>query len=148
MSTYTQIMYHIVFGTRNRRNTMVANGRDQLFKYITGIVKNKKCHLYIINGVEDHLHILTHLHPEVSLAGLVKDIKLASTAYIRTDRIFPAFEGWQSGYGAFTCSFKDKDRLIRYIANQEEHHRIRTFREEYQELLMEQGITFDERYLM
>lgn len=83
MSTYTQILYQIVFGTKYREKVLLKDGRDELFKYITGLIKNKNCHLYIINGVEDHIHIVTHLHPTVSLSSLVKDIKLASSIYIK-----------------------------------------------------------------
>lgn len=148
MSTYTQILYQIVFSTKNREPTLVSTHRNDLFKYISGILENKKCHLYQINGVEDHLHILTHLHPSVALSSLVKDIKLASTKFIKEKGLFPAFNGWQDGYGAFTYSIDRKDILINYIKNQEDHHRLRTFREEYIELLKEHGVEYDERYLL
>ena len=82
------------------------------------MLKNKKCHLYQIGGVSDHIHIVTHLHPAVALASLVKDIKLATSQYIKSQVIFPEFKGWQDGYGAFTYSFKEKDRLIDYVKNQ------------------------------
>ncbi len=104
--------------------------------------------MYRINGVEDHLHIVTHLHPSVALSTLIKDIKLASSACIKNDRLFPQFNGWQDGYGAFTYSIKEKDRLIEYVKNQEEHHKIKTFKEEFIELLNEHGIQFDEKYLV
>ncbi len=148
MSTYTQILYQIVFGTKYHEKTLVASGRDDLFRYISGILKNKKCHLYRINGVEDHLHIITHLHPSVALADLIKDIKLASTDYIKKNHIFPRFRGWQDGYGAFTYSIEAKDRLIEYVKNQQEHHRVKTYREEVVELLKEHGIEYDEQYLL
>lgn len=148
MSTYTQILYQIVFGTKNREHTLTAPSRQELFKYIGGILKKKNCHLYRINGVEDHLHIVTHLHPSVALASLVKDIKLASSEYIKNNGLFKKFGGWQDGYGAFTYSIKEKDRLTEYVKNQEEHHKIKTFREEYIELLKEHGIEFDEKYLL
>jgi REP element-mobilizing transposase RayT len=119
-----------------------------LYKYIWGILEKKKCHLYRINGIENHLHILTHLHPSVALADLIKDIKLATTEHIKEKKLFPRFGGWQDGYGAFTYSIDRKDALINYIKNQEEHHRKKTFREEYLELLKEHGIEFDEKYLL
>ena len=93
MSTYTQIIYQIVFSTKNRERTLTSNNREDLFKYIWGVMKNKKCHLYRINGVEDHLHIVTHLHPSVSLASLVKDIKLASSEYIKKNELFQNYNG-------------------------------------------------------
>jgi putative transposase len=148
MSTYTQILYQIVFGTKHRERTLVKKDRNELFKYITGILNKKNCHLYRINGIEDHLHILTHLHPSVSLAGLIKDIKLASTTFIKEKQLFPNFGGWQDGYGAFTYSIKEKNVLIEYVKNQEEHHRSQTFVEEYTALLKEHEIEFDERYLL
>ena len=80
MSTYTQILYQIVFSTKNRERTLVGEDRKKLFQYIWGILKSNQCHLLQINGVEDHLHILTHLHPSVALADLMKDIKIASSS--------------------------------------------------------------------
>lgn len=148
MSTYTQIIYQIVFSTKHREPLMIKKNRDELFKYIWGIIKNKNCHLYRINGVEDHLHIVTHLHPSVSLASLVKDIKVASSIYIKEQKLFEGFTGWQDGYGAFTYTVKEKDRLIEYVKNQEEHHKIKTFKDEYKELLKEHEIEFDEKYLL
>ena len=149
MSTYTQILYQIVFSTKNREQILKPEEkRKELFKYIWGILKNKKCHLYQIGGVADHIHIVTHLHPEVALSSLIKDIKLASSEYIKDQKLFQKFSGWQEGYGAFTYSFKEKDRLIEYVKNQEEHHGKKTFKEEYVELLNERGIEFDEKYLL
>lgn len=148
MSTYTQIIYQIVFSTKHREPVMTKKNRDELFKYIWGILKNKNCHLYRINGVEDHLHIVTHLHPSVSLASLVKDIKVASSIYIKEQNLFEGFTGWQDGYGAFTYTVKERDRLIEYVKNQEEHHKIKTFKDEYRQLLQEHEIEFDEKYLL
>jgi len=148
MSTYTQILYQIVFGPKDHSKSLSAENRNELFKYIHGILQKKNCHLYRINGVSDHIHIVTHLHPSVSLASLIKDIKLASSDYIKKQKLFPLFSGWQDGYGAFTYSIKDKNYLIEYVKNQEEHHRTKTFREEFIELLKEHGIGFDEKYLL
>ncbi len=147
MSTYTQILYQIVFSTKNRKNVLHKNNREALFKYIWGILKNKNCHLYRINGVEDHLHIVTHLHPAIALANLIKDIKIASSAFIKEQGLFPGFDNWQDGYAAFTYAFEAKDNLIEYVKNQEAHHKTKTFREELIELLQENGVEFDEKYL-
>lgn len=147
MSTYTQILYHIIFSTKNRSRSLDSENRDVLFKYISGILKNKKCHLYRINGVEDHIHLLTDLPPTISLSSLVKDIKLASTDYIKKNKLFKAFNGWQDGYGAFTYSFKEKDILINYIMNQEKHHQTNTFKDEYRVVLREHHVQFEEKYL-
>lgn len=148
MSTYTQILYQIVFSTKDRTTTLTKPNRIDLFKYVAGILENKKCHLYQLNGVEDHIHILTHLHPSVALSDLVKDIKLASTKFIKEKGLFPQFSGWQDGYGAFTYSIDRKEILINYIKNQEEHHRTKTFRDEYIDLLKEHGVQFEEKYLL
>jgi len=111
-------------------------------------LKNKNCHLYRIGGITDHIHIVTSLHPAVSLASLIKDIKLASSKHIKTFQLFPKFNGWQVGYGSFTYSFTDKDKLIEYVKNQEEHHTTISFIDELKELLKEHGIEYDERYLI
>ncbi|MCK6484025.1 MAG: IS200/IS605 family transposase [Phycisphaerae bacterium] len=147
MSTYTQIMYHIVFSTKNRVRCLTADRREDLFRYIWGIVKNHQCHLYRINGVEDHVHILSSLHPTVCLADLVKAIKTGASRWIRDERVFAAFTHWQDGYAAFTHSMTDKDRLIEYIRNQAEHHRVRSFEEELARLLKEAGVEYDPKYL-
>jgi REP element-mobilizing transposase RayT len=148
MSTYTQILYQIVFSTKYREPSLKAENRKELFKYIWGILKNKKCHLYQIGGIEDHLHIVTHLHPSTALANLVKDMKLASSEYIKLQKLFPEFNGWQDGYSAFTYSIDAKDNLINYVKNQEEHHKKVNFIDEYKLLLAEHKIEFDEKYLL
>jgi REP element-mobilizing transposase RayT len=148
MSTQTQICYHVVFSTKGRQPTLKANRREDLFRYIWGILKNRESHLYRINGTEDHLHILTSLHPSVSLADLVKDVKTGSSLWIKKEGVFRAFSHWQDGYGAFTHSRREIDSLIEYIKGQEEHHRRTTFVEEYRKLLEEAGIEFDERYIL
>lgn len=148
MSTYTQILYQIVFSTFNHEKTLDTIKREELYKYISGILKNKKCHLYRIGGVSDHLHIITHLHPSISLALLIKDVKLATTDYIKNKTLFPNFSGWQKGYGAFTYSLKEKDILIEYVNNQETHHDKRTFKQELIDLFAEHEIDYNEKYLV
>ena len=147
MSNYTQILYQIVFSTKHRERTLVKEDRPELFKDIWGILKNKKCHLYRINGIEDHIHIVASVHPTVALSDLIKDIKLGSTSYIKEKGIFPHFGGWQDGYSAFTYHISAKDKLIEYVKNQEEHHRTKTFKEELIDLLNEHSIEYDEKYL-
>lgn len=148
MSAYTQILYQIVFATRASERALAPNNRPQLFKYIWGILQNNKSNLYRINGVDDHIHILTHLHPTVALSDLVKGIKVASSDFIKENNLFDNFNAWQEGYGAFTYSISAKDNLIEYIKNQEEHHKKFSFRDEYVQLLMEHNIEFDEKYLL
>ncbi len=147
MSTYTQILYQIIFSTKEREKSLVEEMRSVLYNYIWGILKNSKCHLYRINGIEDHIHILTHLHPTIALADLIKDIKVSTSKIIKEENIFPKFNGWQIGYGAFTYSIDAKDKLVKYIVNQKEHHKKFSFEDEYKTILKEFNIEFDEKYL-
>jgi putative transposase len=147
MSTHTAISYHIVFSTKNREPVLKRDCREDLFRYISGIIKNHHSHLYRINGVEDHLHILSSLHPTVSLADFVKDVKTGSTPWIKENSVFKSFSHRQEGYAASTCSSREIDDLIEYIKTQEERHRKVTFEEEYRKLLLEAGVEFDARYL-
>ena len=148
MSTYTQIIYQIVFCTKNREKTLRKNARETLFKYISGIIKSKQSHLYQINGVEDHIHIVTHIHPSVSVANFVKDIKVASSRMIKEENLFPNFVGWQSGYAAFTYSIEAKENLIEYVKNQEEHHSRMTSIDELIHFLKHHNIDFDPKFLI
>ena len=147
MSSYTQILYHIVFASKGRRRVLDKPRRDDLFRYLWGVVKNHDSHLYRIGGVEDHVHILSSLHPTVALADFVKDLKIASSKWIKDEQVFPEFEAWQEGYAALTHSLSEKDRLIEYIKGQEEHHRTVPFLDEYREMLRAAGLELDERYL-
>lgn len=147
-NTYTQLLYHIVFSTKNRQLALDTAHRQALFKYIWGIHKNLDCHLYRIGGVDDHIHILTHMPTTLCIADYVREIKTGSTHWIKEQKCFPLFEGWQDGYGAFTASFREKDDLIEYIKGQAEHQRRESYIEEYRRLLREAGIMFDEKYLV
>ncbi|HLO57339.1 MAG TPA: transposase [Bacteroidales bacterium] len=148
MNTFTQILYQIVFGTKDHEKILLDENRKTLFQYIFGILNEKKCHLYRIGGVRDHIHIITHIHPTIALSDLVRDIKVASSGFIKEHHLFPHFIGWQDGYGGFTYSIEAKDNLIEYVKNQEEHHRKKTFKEELIGLLNEHGIPYDEKYLL
>jgi putative transposase len=148
MGAHRQIFYHIVFGTKNRKPTIPATYEEELYKYIWGIIINKNCMLYRINGIEDHLHIMSDLHPSISLSNYIKDIKVASSLWMKQGNKFPAFEGWQDGYGAFTYSVRDRDKIINYIKKQKEHHKTESFDDEFRRLLIENEIKFDEKYLL
>lgn len=140
---YRQILYHIVFRTYNSEKAIIAEYAPELYKYIWGIVKNKNCHLFRINGMEDHLHILSDLHPSVALADFVKDIKVASSKWMKETDYFPDFKAWGKKYCALTYSNKEKDTIINYIKNQQEHHKKESFREELLRLFKENGIEDD-----
>jgi REP-associated tyrosine transposase len=122
-------------------------GRDILFPYIGQTLKNKGCFVFIIGGVEDHLHILTNIHQSASVSQIIADLKRASSVWIKENKVFPEFRGWQVGYSAFTVYYKNKDILIRYIENQEEHHRKEPFIAEYTRLLEEFDMEYKEEYL-
>lgn len=145
--SYSQILYQIVITTKHRQPTIAEANCTELYKYIWGVVKNKNCKLFRINGVEDHIHLLTDLHPSIALANLVKDIKVSSSIWMKQSGLFPDFDGWSVGYGAFTYSIRERDILINYIKKQKEHHRKVVFLDEYKALLEEHGITYDEKYL-
>ena len=146
-NTYTQIFYHVVFSTKNRVPCIAKERRADLYGYLWGIHKNLKCHLYRIGGVDDHVHILTSVHPTVALAEYVEQVKTSSTAWLRRERVFADWPGWQDGYGAFTASADDKDPLIEYIKGQEDHHQTVSFIEEFKALLEAAGIDYDPKYL-
>jgi REP element-mobilizing transposase RayT len=147
MSTYTQIIYHIVYSTKGRVPCIAADRRKDLYNYMWGCIRNKDCHLYRIGGVEDHVHILSSLHPSIALADYIKDLKVSATKWIRETGLIARFPGWQVGYAAFTQSRAELNGLIEYIKRQETHHRKTSFREELKRLLEEAGIEFEEKYL-
>jgi putative transposase len=146
MSSYRQHLYHIVFRTKDSLPTIKQDDVNDLYAYITGIIKHKNSHLYRINGVENHLHILTDMNPSIAPIDLIKDTKVSTSIWMKSSNLFPAFKGWAVGYGSFTCSYKDIATLIDYIKNQQEHHKKISFEEEYRNLLFEYGITPDEKY--
>ena len=148
MSSYKQIFYHIIFSTKHREATMPEVHHHELYNYIFGIIKKQSCKLYRINSTEDHLHIFSDLHPSISLSNYVKDIKLASGDWMKSSGHFPNFTHWQNGYAAITNSVNEKDRIYEYVKNQKEHHKTETFLDEYKHILQENGIVFDERYLL
>ncbi len=148
MSSYKQILYHIVFCTKNREATLSLEHSEVLYRYIWGIIKQKDGILYRINGMEDHIHILSDLHPSVALADYVRDIKRATSGWLGTSEFFPYFRGWADGYGAFTYTWRDREMIINYIRNQRIHHKRFSFEEEYKKLLDEFEIEIDERYFL
>lgn len=148
MNSFRQILYHIVFGTYNRERTLPENHHEELYKYIWGIIKNRKCILYRINGTEDHIHFLSDLHPSIALSDYIKEIKTASNSWMKKSGNFPAFKSWGEGYCAITYNINDKDKIINYIKNQKDHHRKTSFTDELKQLLTENGIEWDERYLL
>jgi putative transposase len=146
-NTYTQILYHIVFSTKGRAPVLHPDRREELFRYIWGIHQGLQCHLYRVNGMEDHLHILTSLHPSFSLADYMRELKTGTSRWISKEGIFPGFTGWQDGYGAFTVSMREKDAVIRYIKDQQVLHQQTDYLDEYRRLLEEAKIQYDDQYI-
>jgi putative transposase len=146
MSSYRQILYHIVFRTKDNKISLSNESNNELFAYITGFIKNKNCFLYRINGMEDHIHILCDLHPNIALADFMRDLKTSTSFWLKRNDKYPNFEGWADGYAALTYSFRDKEMIINYIKNQVEHHKKESFKEELRRLLKEQGVKIDERF--
>ncbi len=146
MASYRQILYHIIFRTKNSKKTLPLDKLDKLFAYIMGIIKNKNCHLYRINGMEDHIHILSDLHPGIALADYVRDIKTSTSVWLKQQDGFQLFDGWADGYAAMTYSYKEKETLINYVKNQQNHHKNVSFEEELRKLLESQRIQIDDRY--
>ena len=147
MNSYRQILYHIVFCTYERRNTLPFEFHVHLYKYIWGIIQNKHGFLYRIGGTENHIHILSDLHPTVCLSDFIKDIKTSSNYWMKHSGNFPKFESWAEGSCSLTYNYKEKDTLIEYIKNQKDHHKKVTFEDEFRKLLEENGIEWDEKYL-
>ena len=146
MSAYRQILYHIVFRTKSSEKTINQAHAADLYKYIWGIIKNKECVLFRINGMEDHIHILSDLHPSVALADYVRDIKVSSAKWMKASGYFPDFKGWGIKYCALTYSHRERDMIINYIQNQQEHHEKETFHDEILRLFKEHGIDLDNKW--
>jgi len=135
MSTYTQILNQIVFNTKHREPTLIRQNREELLSFIWGILEKKNRHLHRTNGMENHMHILTHIHPKVSLSSLIKDIKISSTLHFKNQKLFHDFTSWQESYGAFSYNINDRNRLIDYVKNHETHQPKIDFRDEYIKIL-------------
>jgi putative transposase len=138
---------HLIFSTKNRAPLIIEPVRPYLHAYLATVLHNLDCPTTIINSVEDHIHFLFNLGRTVSIAEVVKKIKTSSSQWMKGQpQVTPTFS-WQSGYGAFAVSESMTAAVHQYIANQREHHRTKTFQEEYRAFLKTNGISLDERYL-
>jgi REP element-mobilizing transposase RayT len=146
-NTYTQLYIHVVFAVKRRACVISKSWRDELFQYITGIITNKGQKLMIVNGVEDHIHILLGIKPDCNLSDLVRDIKANSSRWINEKRLVPGKFEWQNGFGAFSVGASQVNIICNYIAHQEEHHQTTKFRKEYIEFLQAYDIDYKEEYL-
>lgn len=146
-NTYSQIYIQTVFAVDARLSLIRPEFKEELYKYITGIVRNQQQKLIAINGMSDHVHILIGLKPAKALADLVREIKADSSNFVNKRKWVRGRFNWQEGYGAFSYGHSQLDTVIRYIQNQEQHHRRRTFQDEYLTWLKRFEIPFEEKYL-
>ncbi len=146
-NTYSQLYVQIVFTVKGRANLISKNNREELQKYIAGIIQNREQKLMSIFCMPDHVHILVSIKPSISISDLVRDIKAGSSKFINDSKWIKSKFNWQEGFGAFSYSKSQIDTVIKYILNQEEHHNKKSFKDEYLEYLKQFDIEYDERYL-
>lgn len=146
-NTYTQIYIHIVFTVQGRMNLITNENRDELQKFITGVVQKRGQKMLSVFSMPDHTHLLIGLNTSISISDLVRDVKSASSKFINEKKWIVGKFNWQEGFGAFSYSRSQIDNVIKYISNQEKHHKIKTFKEEYIELLKLFEIEYNEKYL-
>lgn len=145
--TYSQVYIQVVFAVKGRENLIKKEWKENLYKYIAGIIKGKNQKLIVINGVANHVHIFIGLKPAIAISDLVRDIKNNSSKFINENKFVKGKFSWQEGFGVFSYSQSHIDNVYKYILHQEEHHKIKTFKEEYTEFLKEFKIEYDEKYL-
>ncbi len=145
--TFSKLYAHVVFSVRNRQKLLRKSFQPELYKYIAGIVENKGQKLIRINGTDDHLHLLISYNPIIAVSDLVRDIKANSSKLINERKLVPGRFEWQEGYSIFSCDYRNLDGITSYIEQQEEHHRKRTFREEYIDFLKSYDIDYNEKYV-
>ncbi|MBN8705978.1 MAG: IS200/IS605 family transposase [Bacteroidetes bacterium] len=147
VGTFSQIYVQVVFAVNGRENLLQKPWRDDVFKYIAGIIKSKNQKSIIVNGVGNHVHFLVGLKPSMSLSDLVRDVKNNSSNFINEQKFVGGKFSWQNGFGSFSYSHSQLDQVYQYILNQEQHHRNKSFREEYIGFLKKYEIEFEEKYL-
>jgi REP element-mobilizing transposase RayT len=147
MTTYSQIYIHTVFAVKGRESLIQIHWEDRLHKYITGIVQKKEQKMLAINGMPDHIHFLIGMKPTCCLSDLVREIKKSSNDFIKEEKLCKFKFNWQEGFGAFSYSHSQLDNVIGYILNQKEHHKKKTFREEYMGFLKKFNVEYNEKYL-
>ncbi|HSI70434.1 MAG TPA: IS200/IS605 family transposase [Gillisia sp.] len=146
-NTYSQINIHCVFAVKGRQNIINKSFRDDLHKYMSGILKNDNAYPLAVGGWKDHVHVFFELLPDIKISDLMRMLKATSSKWINENKLIAGKFQWQEGYGAFSYSRSQRNDVIQYIMNQEKHHRNKTFREEYFELLEKFEINFKEEYV-
>lgn len=145
--SYSQIYLQYVFVVKRRENLLQKPWREEVFKYISGIITGKNQKAIIVNGVADHVHVFVGLRPSMSIADPARDIKNNSSKFINEQKFLDKKFSWQEGYGVFSYAHSQVERVYQYIFNQEAHHRKKTFKKEYFEFLEKFAVEFDEKYL-
>ena len=145
--TFTNLLTHVIFGTKDRTSSIDAELKPQLFAYMGGIVREYDSTALMVNGTADHVHLLLRLPPSVSIAEAMRVLKANSSRWVHEKWPSHSTFGWQTGYGAFSVSQSNVSAVLRYIVNQEEHHRKVSFQEEFVTYLQRHGIEYDGRYI-
>ena len=146
-NTFSQIYLQFVFAVRNRQSLIAKENKEEVHKYITGLVRNRKAKMLAVHCMPDHTHLFVGFKPVMSISDFIKEIKVESNEFINGKKWIASNFGWQEGYGVFSYSHSHIDSVCKYILNQEEHHRKKTFREEYHDFLEKFEIGYEEKYL-
>jgi REP element-mobilizing transposase RayT len=146
-AVFTQLYIQLVFSPKNREALLLKTHNDQLWPYMAQTLINMEHKPIIINGMPDHIHIFLGLNPKISISDLVRDLKRSSSLWINEQKWFRGTFQWQDGYGAFSYGRSQIDDVYKYIQTQEEHHKKRSFKKEYLEMLRKFGVEYDKRYL-
>ncbi len=146
-NAYKSVYLQIVFAVKNKDSLLHKNWREELFKYISGILNSRGHYSLAVNGIEDHIHLFFDYNCNELVPDLVREIKKASSSYIKAKNLSQYHFEWQKGYGVFSHGYREKDIVIKYIINQERHHKTKTFREEYLSFLKSYNVEFKDEYL-
>jgi len=144
---FSQIYIQVVFAVNGRENLLLKPWCDEVFKYMSGIIKGKNQKPIIVNGVANHVHLFIGLKPSMAISDLVRDVKNNSSNFINENKFVRGKFSWQEGFGSFSYAHSQIEQVYQYILNQEEHHRKKTFKEEYLDFLHKFEVEFDEKYL-
>jgi putative transposase len=146
-NTFSQIYLQFVFAVQNRQSLISKDNKEELHKYITGLVQNRKAKMLAVNCMPDHIHLFVGFKPTVLISDFVKEIKVESNEFINDRQWIKGKFNWQEGYGVFSYSHSHIDKVVKYVLNQEQHHQKKTFKQEYLSLLNKFEIPFEEKYL-
>jgi putative transposase len=146
-NTFSQIYLQFVFAVKGRESLISKENKEELHKYITGLVRNRNSKLLAVHCMPDHTHLFVGFRPSISISDFIKEIKVESNEFINGKGWVKGKFAWQEGYGVFSYSHSQVDAVVKYIVNQEEHHKKKSFRDEYLDVLQEFNISYDEKYL-